>query len=356
MGRAKLLEDFPPPHEMFYFVIRITIQEIQKNTSHPVVSFKPKNGNVKYFDFHNQPPGDLEFVVDKITLRDWIDLCGIRYRFIEGVYWDEGGQDKIGVFARKIHELRQEYKRLKNPMHTIPKLIGNTMYGRLGISKADNKYVILHETKVDNYISKRWQIVKGYIQVGEHCMVAIQYFDTSVARTHCAAMILSMSKRILREVTHCVCLINHPIYMIDTDSIHIDAEIIDALARKYREMYGKEIIGKDLGQFHSDFKSNCNHSEESLIATSTIILAPKAYMDHTKCGKENDHVKLKGIPRFCINSKARELNMSYKELYLHMVCNPVSFVLNPRGHCKFQTRINGAKTIEEGTFIRKLFF
>ena len=121
-------------------------------------------------------------------------------------------------------------------------------------------------------------------------------------------------------------------------------------------MYGKELIGKDLGQFHSDFKSNCDHSEESLIATSTIILAPKAYMDHTKCGKENDYVKLKGIPRFCINSKARELNMSYKELYLHMVCNPVSFVLNPRGHCKFQTRINGVKTIEEGTFIRKLFF
>ena len=212
---------------------------------------------------------------------------------------------------------------------------------------------------MNNYITKRWQIVKGYIQVGEHCMVAMQYFDTSVARTHCACMILSMSKRILREVTHCVYLINHPIYMIDTDSIYIDADIIESLAIKYMEMFGKELIGKNLGQFHSDFKSNCSHSEESLIAISTIILAPKAYMDHTRCrvcGQEADHIKLKGIPRFCIDMKIQELNMTYREFYLHMIDNPVSFVLNPTGHCKFQTRINGVKTIEEGTFVRKLYF
>jgi len=189
MGKCKMLEDFPPPHEMYFFVIRITIQEILKNTSHPVVSHKAKNKKVKYYDYEHQPPNDLEFVVDMITLRDWIDLAGIRYSFIEGVYWDQGGQNKIASFARQIHELRQEYKRLNNPMQSIPKLIGNTVYGRLGISKADNRYTIIHETKVDTYVSKRWQIVKGYIQVGEHCMVAMQYFDCSVARTHCASMI-----------------------------------------------------------------------------------------------------------------------------------------------------------------------
>jgi len=168
-----------------------------------------------------------------------------------------------------------------------------------------------------------------------------------------------MSKRILREVTHCAYLINHPIYMIDTDSIHTDADIIGSLANKYREMFHKELIGKDLGQFHSDFKSNCPHSNESIVAISTIILAPKAYMDHTQCkecGKEADHVKLKGIPRFCIDQKVEELNMTYKEFYLHMVGNEVTFVLNPKGHCKFQTRINGVKTIEEGTFTRSVYF
>jgi len=113
-----------------------------KDTSHPVVSNRLRNkGNVKYFDYHNQPPGDMEFVVDTITLRDWIDLAGIEYTFIEGIYWDKGGQDRIASFSRKIHELRQEYKRLNNPMQSIPKFIGNTMYGRLGVSKADNKNI-----------------------------------------------------------------------------------------------------------------------------------------------------------------------------------------------------------------------
>ena len=42
-------------------------------------------------------------------------------------------------------------------------------------------------------------------------------------------------------------------YYTDTDSIHIDEDAVQPLAKHYQEKYGQQLIGKQLGQFHCDF-------------------------------------------------------------------------------------------------------
>ena len=44
-----------------------------------------------------------------------------------------------------------------------------------------------------------------------------------------------------------------PMYITDTDSIHIDTKCVPILGDKFREKYNSELIGKQMGQFHTDF-------------------------------------------------------------------------------------------------------
>ena len=62
-----------------------------------------------------------------------------------------------------------------------------------------------------------------------------------------------MSKRIMSEV---FCLsedLNHTIYYTDTDSGHFRECEINELAVEFKKIYGRELIGTELGQFHCDF-------------------------------------------------------------------------------------------------------
>ena len=43
-------------------------------------------------------------------------------------------------------------------------------------------------------------------------------------------------------------------YYQDTDSIHMKYDQVAVLKQKFSEKYGREIDGKDLGQFHIDFE------------------------------------------------------------------------------------------------------
>ena len=62
----------------------------------------------------------------------------------------------------------------------------------------------------------------------------------------CGIEVLSMSKRIMNGV---ICLAGGndlSIYYQDTDSTHINTEEVKPFADKYREMYNKELIGKNM--------------------------------------------------------------------------------------------------------------
>ena len=70
-----------------------------------------------------------------------------------------------------------------------------------------------------------------------------------------------MSKRIMNEVM-CLAEDNEiKVYYQDTDSMHLKERDIDTLAAKFKETYGRELIGKEMGQFQARLPSPCPHSQ-----------------------------------------------------------------------------------------------
>jgi hypothetical protein len=77
-----------------------------------------------------------------------------------------------------------------------------------------------------------------------------KHFNLSIV----GILILAMSKRIMNNI---MCLaedLGGKIYYQNTDSIHIPVDDLSILESEFRNVYRRELIGKDLGTFHSDFR------------------------------------------------------------------------------------------------------
>ena len=116
-----------------------------------------------------------------------------------------------------------------------------------------------------------------------------------------------MSKRIMNEV---FCLAednNMKIFYQDTDSGHYYEKDISILQKLFNEKYGRELIGKNLGQFHSDF-AEVDKGHESK-AYKSIFVGKKTYIDMLSNDLNNIafHCRMKGIKQDVIAIKANEL-------------------------------------------------
>jgi hypothetical protein len=155
---------------------------------------------------------------------------------------------------------------------------------------------------------------------------------------------LSMSKVIMNEV---MCLaedIDADIQYTDTDSMHIDFDKVDStngiLQNAFREKYGRELVGNQLGQFHVDFEDLAKDGGE-VSAKESYFLGKKTYIDELtdEQGNKGYHIRMKGIPGKCIDAKVKDEYdgdplLLYKDLYEG---KPVTFDLKSGGNCCFKT-------------------
>lgn len=58
--------------------------------------------------------------------------------------------------------------------------------------------------------------------------------------------------------------------------MHIEKDKIDLLSQEFKKKYGRELIGKGQGQYHSDFSSE---KGEVLHSEKLIALGKKFYID-----------------------------------------------------------------------------
>ena len=98
-------------------------------------------------------------------------------------------------------------------------------------------------------------MIREYYAIDKNitCFEVDTGFDDFYVPNFIGVQILSMSKRIMNEV---MCLaedLNIMIYYQDTDSMHIRADQYDDLCRLFKEKYGRDLNGKNFGQFHNDF-------------------------------------------------------------------------------------------------------
>ena len=108
------------------------------------------------------------------------------------------------------------------------------------------------------------------------------------------------------------------LYYQDTDSIHLQNKDIEELSSSFKQIYNRELIGKSLGQFHSDFELE---SCENVVAKRSIFLGKKCYIDELVGTDENGkekighHIRMKGVPNSCVLYTAKKENCDVFELY-----------------------------------------
>ena len=105
------------------------------------------------------------------------------------------------------------------------------------------------------------------------------------------------------------------IYYQDTDSMHIPVDKVPVLEKAFKDLYGKNLRGSDMGQFHPDFESNIPQGD--IFSAESYFLGKKSYYDKsTTDGKLFDyHLCLKGIPNNLLESEYDDPLELYKFMY-----------------------------------------
>ena len=365
-----------------WYMVRVLVKKINKAQQIPCISMvvktekkemvdgKEKKKTISNLRYLNELPCATEFYLDKTTLEDWITYHEIDYEIIEGVYWDEGFNTKLGQVIRHLHEERCKYKKTNVPKANMIKLIMNSIYGKTGMRSSETQTKWKKLTEYEKYIYdyygtiSEWEVNKFNVKITQ------RIFDTSYSLNYVASSILSMSKRIMNEVFSTMDENKMPVFYTDTDSIHMLAKHVGELGQAYNDKYGRELIGKNLGQFHTDFsmKKNSDGSDKykDVISVKHIPIRPKIYFDllqgtNILTGEiEYDtHCRIKGITQAGVNHQVdtrmkenKKLNrLQATEQLFHDIKDGkrVDFIMNPTDHdvC-FEYDMKGVKTRKTG--------
>jgi len=307
------------------YFIDINITSVGLHRKFPLMSYKNMSG-VRVFT--NDMVGRT-IRVDKYTLEDIIKFQNITFNVVRGYYFNEGFNTKVRNVITTIFNKRLDAKKQKNPIEMVYKLIMNSGYGKSIMKPVETESRFFDTYNGDHdfqvYLSRNYNWITSFVRFGNKIKVntvktLIDHFNIAQV----GVCILSNSKRIMNEV---MCLAednNIDLYYQDTDSMHLKNEHIPMLSSAFKKAYGRELIGKGLGQFHSDFDlPGCTN----VVATKSIFLGKKCYIDklegvNAKGEKENGfHIRMKGIPEKCIHyvveksSKYKDPMDLYEDLY-----------------------------------------
>lgn len=330
-----------------YFV-EIKINNIPVKRSFPLASEKNKDG-IRIFS--NKIQGNI--FVDKIQLEDLIEFHGLStddFQIIRGYYFNEGFNSKINNAITYLFETRLQKKREKNPSETIYKLIMNSAYGKTIMKEIllDTR-IINDKHEYDVFVSRNYDFIESVQKVDGCDKYKVKSIKTINEHSNIAqvgASVLSWSKRIMNEV---MCLAEDngvEIFYQDTDSMHMYEEDINKLSVAFTTKYNRELIGEELGQFHTDFSMSGKYND--IHSRRMIMLGKKSYIDELvgKDEKGNEHVeyhiRMKGIPNSCVEYTTKQLGFKTPyELYQKLLKgDKVKFDLT-NGGFKSMFKFNG---------------
>lgn len=370
IGKAKRMTNKNDIMNKDYFVVDIHITKIKKIQQNPFICVKTEESL-----FYTNDPTEkgLYLTVDKITLEDYIKFHEIEYEIIDGVYYDEGFNNKFICILDVFNE-RKKQKALKTTSsetkQELFKLIMNSSYGKTLIKSSCDRDFIVDSKDFLNYCFNNFNSIKYCKKLSEHQYIITQYQkDDSYNRCIAGVCILSMSKRIMNEVMD-IASSNSPIiniYYQDTDSLHLRDADINLLEDLYFKTYNRQLRGKELGQFHEDF-SHKNKNCKNVVSIKSLFLEKKAYIDLLQGELEDGskvyctHHKLKGINECSVLNAAKQykcddMNDNIFKLYEDLANDKtIKFILNPNDKVSFNFTSNGVCKKESNTFTREVNF
>ena len=325
------LKDIPEELKKYSaYIVEIKITNVGKHYPFPLIVQKTESGNLNCDDIDEEHPCTM--VLDNIYLEDLVNFQHITFDVIRGYGWTGKKDYRIKDVIKQIFDKRLEYKKTNNPLQQLYKLIMNSCYGKC-IEKPvmkEAKYVVDKDvkTKRESYNSYRRYLEKHYdeivedIEIGSnvHEIKRLCPTDKHFNNSLLGIQILSMSKRIMNEVMCLAFDIGCRIFYQDTDSMHIFLEDLAKLEKAYKEKYGRDLKGKQLCQFHSDFPEVEGGAKgEVPYSIESIFLMKKLYVDKLtdSSGKIDFMIRGKGLTQECIKSAASKVG-GFIELYEYM--------------------------------------
>jgi hypothetical protein len=302
------------------YFIQIKILKVGIKRGFPLMSYKTNDVKDErkrgIRNFSNDMEGKI-IIVDKITTEDLIKFQEVEFEVLRGYYFDEGFNNKIVETINYLFSKRAELKKKTkehpegNKAEIIYKLIMNAGYGKLITKPHETKIKFFDKEKEFKiYKSRNYNIINNYIEYtnGKYRIEINDMKGNQYNYCHLGSEILSMSKRIMNEVICTAEDNNLKIHYQDTDSIHINDEDIKKLSNIFKDKYNRDLIGKKMGQFHSDFKMEVEGVDiKNIVSTGLIMLGKKSYIDKLR-GEDKDgnyyydyHIRLKGINQAAIN-------------------------------------------------------
>ena len=260
------------------YIVQIKITKVNKHYPFPLIVQKINGLNIN--DDNITEP--VIMIVDNIYLKDLIHFQEIEFELIKGYYWNGKKDYRIQNEIRKIFNKRVEYKKQKNPLQQLYKLIMNSCYGKTIEKPVEKELVYVRgEENIKKFIKKNYNSITEIVPIKDSEISAIkqvvpidQHFNFSLL----GIQVLSMSKRIMNEVMCLAYDIGCKIYYQDTDSMHIVKEDLERLEHAFEEKYHRPLKGTNLGQFHTDFASFTGR-EDVQHAIESIFLMKKMYID-----------------------------------------------------------------------------
>ena len=298
-----------------YFV-EIMIEKVNNKFKFPLLSKITKDG---IRDWTNDMENEI-FYCDKITLEEIIKYHQIEFTIIRGYYYNEGRNMNLKPTIEHLFKTRLEAKKQGNPIEKIYKLLMNSCYGKCLLKPIDTEYKYISNSKYKEFLSANYNWVKeaDYCKESNTWRVKlIKAINEHFNLVHCGVEVLSMSKRIMNEVMVMASELGIDMYYTDTDSIHIDNSKIDYLATEFKNKYDRDLIGKGMGEFHSDFDSDILKGD--ITAKRSIFLGKKCYIDELIGSESGDlidyHIRLKGVPNASILDYAYNNNITPYQIY-----------------------------------------
>lgn len=395
-GKSKTITNYDSVKNNTYYVARIKVTAIKNNQQISFFCFKENNKRIYSGDFERFKKANpsQEMILDRITIEDYCKFQGMEYEFIEGVYWDtfNGNMSKLTL---ELYNLRKEFKSMKDEngnmtefgdlMQSTCKLMLNSIYGKTLIKPSKEKIVTKSNFKKDNestseaekFLDKNYGIVKYGINEKSTTTFYVSHNDfDDYNMCHVGCMILSMSKRIINEVMNTATENNIEIYYQDTDSMHLAYDKVELLREKYNQEYNRELIGKNMGQFHNDLEGVFDNNIYNCFASESVFLGKKAYLDVLKIAPDDKdnirkfktlnyskekinemlnmegyHIRLKGVGSKILKKNYKDIKDCYMRLYKG---EELDFDLC-KGGIKFENK-NFNTIIQKKTFIRKVKF
>lgn len=348
--------------EYKYYIVKVVITKINKHQQLPMVSYKNKKGLLQYTNKIVKP---LEVVIDMITLQDWIEFQGIEYKILDGFYWNNTYNKKMGDVVNEIYNDRLKYSdEGKDQLADVAKLMSNSTYGKMIKKKTSHSYRIVSEKQRDACIETYFSLMESCERLpnGE-TKLKLSKYDSSSNYAHIGVFVLSYSKRIMNELFDIANTHNCPIYYTDTDSLHCNTDDLNTIENEYFNKYGKDLLGRQLGQYHTDFKLRGSVGE--IYATRSIYLGKKSYMNILESINVKGEIitgikfRMKGIVDVALQHHANihyngDLFKLYEELAKGI---SMTITLNPKNvKVMFEYKNNAINTRADGSFTRTIKF